>query len=184
MKVEVPNRLSKFYDSPAGFEIIIPAKRNYFYITFLGFWIMGWVVAEVWVIDMLISWNSGTEYSKIFLYSWLGAWTAGGVFSIYFWLWMAIGKEIIILNEMALSIKRDILGFGRTYEYVLNHINNMRYSAPGHTAYDFETGMSIIGIRGGLIAFDYGERTFRFGASIDEVEAKDIILEINRRHQF
>jgi hypothetical protein len=44
--------------------------------------------------------------------------------------------------------------------------------------------MRFWGIGGGLIAFDYGAKTFRFGASLDEAEAQDIVKELNRRHKF
>ncbi len=33
----------------------------------------------------------------------------------------------------------------------------------------------------GLIAFDYGARTFRIGSGVDEAEAKQVILIIQQR---
>jgi hypothetical protein len=33
----------------------------------------------------------------------------------------------------------------------------------------------------GSLAFDYGARTFRFGTSIDEAEAKQIVAEIQQK---
>jgi hypothetical protein len=44
--------------------------------------------------------------------------------------------------------------------------------------------MSFWGIGGGLIAFDYGAKTFRFGASVDESEARDIVSELKAIHAF
>jgi hypothetical protein len=37
------------------------------------------------------------------------------------------------------------------------------------------------GMSGGLIAFDYGAQTFRFGAGVDEAEAKHILEKITAR---
>ena len=34
----------------------------------------------------------------------------------------------------------------------------------------------------GVIAFDYGAKTFRFGSGLDEAEAKMILIEIAQRY--
>lgn len=33
----------------------------------------------------------------------------------------------------------------------------------------------------GMIAFDYGARTYRFGRGVDEAEAKQLVAELQRR---
>ena len=40
------------------------------------------------------------------------------------------------------------------------------------------------GIGGGLIAFDYGAKTFRFGAGVEEAEAQGIVTRLKSRHAF
>jgi hypothetical protein len=44
--------------------------------------------------------------------------------------------------------------------------------------------MQFWGIGGGPVTFDYGARTFRFGASVDEAEARDIVNQLKAQHSF
>ncbi len=184
VRVEIPQRRSTINDSPSGCEIVIPAKRNFFIIAFLGFWTIGWACGEVFAIRQLFFMPKGQNFPEIFLLAWLGAWTVGGAFAIYTWLWTVSGKERIRLRPAALSMKRDVLGFGRTREFDLNHVANIRVSTQNYNPFDFSSGMRFWGLGGGLIAFDYGAKTFRFGASIDEAEAKEIVNELAKRHRF
>ena len=67
MKVEVPGRRSTIMDSPDGFEIIIPGKRNFFIVAFLGFWTIGWACGEVFAIRQLFFANKGPNFPYISL---------------------------------------------------------------------------------------------------------------------
>jgi hypothetical protein len=106
-------------------------------------------------------------------------WTLGGGFAIYTWLWLAKGREIFILRPGTLVIRRDVLGLGRTREYDLPHTKNLPLSPATRNPYDFSAAMSFWGIGGG-----YGAKTFRFGASVDESEARDIVSELKAIHAF
>ena len=183
-RIEVPSRRSTIHDSPSGLEIVIPARRNFFTIAFIGFWLIGWACGEVFAIRQLFVVGKSPDFPGLFLLAWLGGWTVGGGFAIYAWLWTVVGKERIILRPGTLATKREVLGFGRSREYDLSHVSNVRISQQSHNPFDFGSGMRSLGIGGGMIAFDYGAKTFRFGASIDEVEAEDIVEELKKRHTF
>ena len=183
-RVELPALRSTIMDSPGGCELTIPAKRNFFAVAFLGFWTIGWACGEVFAIRQLFFEVKGENFPAIFLMAWLGAWTVGGVVAIYTWLWMVVGKERIVLKPATLSIQRDVLGFGKIREYDLNHVANLRLSPQTYNPFDMSSSLRFWGIGGGLVAFDYGAKTFRFGGSIDEAEAQNIINELNKRHKF
>jgi hypothetical protein len=117
-----------------------------------------------------------------FLIFWLLGWTAGGVFALYALLWLAVGKEIVSLRPGSLTIKLAVLGVGLTREYDLAHIKNLRVSP--EPANPFGWSMSFWGIGGGLIAFDYGAKTVRFAASIEEAEASQIVSDLEALHTF
>jgi hypothetical protein len=121
---------------------------------------------------------------KLFLGAWLLMWTVGGGVAIFAWLWMAKGVERILLRGDALVLKREVSGVGRTREYDLSHVGNLRVAPASWNPYDWSSAMQFWGIGGGLIAFDYGARTFRFGSSIDEAEARDIADQLKARHSF
>lgn len=44
--------------------------------------------------------------------------------------------------------------------------------------------MQFWGIGGGPIAFDYGSGTVRFGNSLDEAEAREVVRELKARYSF
>jgi hypothetical protein len=99
-------------------------------------------------------------------------WTVGGCVAIYIWLWNVAGHEIISLTPTSLTIRRDILGFGRSKEYDLPSVRNLRIDPwPENTNLTSRTQLLV----GGTIAFDYGAKTFRFGGGVDEAEASHLI---------
>ena len=67
-------------------------------------------------------------------------------------------------------------------EYGLVHVADLRVSAVLSTdPFGWSAGMRFWGLGGGLVAFDYGAKTFRVGAGIDEAEAKRIVDALRAR---
>ena len=180
-RVAVPSARSSVLDTPDGLTINIPARRNWFAILFLGFWLCGWAFGEVSVIRELAT--GKFKGSSLFLIGWLGAWTVGGGAAIYFWTWMLAGREIVTLAPTLLGVRRDILGFGRSREYDLPSIRNLRID---RSPIDNNLSGNALSrsMFGGTIAFDYGAKTFRFGGGIDEAEASQLIERLKSRYPF
>jgi hypothetical protein len=169
--------------SPKGLEIIIPSKKNIFLILFLFAWLIGWAVGEMTV--PMTFFNGNTQKgSSLFTIAWFVLWTIGGSFAIYIWLWNVTGKERITINNVSLTIKREIFGYGRAKEYEAARISNLRVSPQPFSAFNFSASLQFWGIGGGVIAFDYGARTCRFGSAVDEAEAVQIIEKIKERYRL
>lgn len=151
--------------------ITIPVKRNWFAFLFLFFWICGWAFGEVMATKHLFGDKTPGE-AKLFLLAWLGGWTVAGAFSIHAWLWQLSGREIIKLTTTTLNRRRALYGFGKTNEYGLPHVRNLR------VAYDSAAADDFWRLSGGAIAFDYGAKTYRFGIGLDEVEAQEIVRRV------
>jgi hypothetical protein len=115
---------------------------------------------------------------------WFAMWTLGGGFALYVFLWSLVGRERVLLSSSRLAIKRDLLGFGRLREYELAHVGDLRVSAPTFGYFDFRAGLQFWGIGGGVIAFDHGAATVRFGAALEEGEAKSIVATMRSRAGF
>lgn len=181
MKIQPAQARSTVSDEPGGLRIIMPVKRNWFLILFTGFWLCGWAVAESVVPVVLYQQvRAGTlGLESLFLLAWLGCWTVGGGFAIYAWLWNMAGKEVVFLNGMSLIVRREIYGFGRSKEFDLAHLRDLRCSPQGYGPWNASS--NGWGISGGNIAFDYGARTYRFGTGLDEAEAKHIVKAIKQR---
>ena len=120
----------------------------------------------------------------LFLIAWLGAWTVGGAFAIFMWLWNVFGKEVVLVNGLSLMTSRQIGNYGRTKEFALDQIRDLRASQPAFNPGNFSSGLQFWGLGGGSIAFDYGARTYRFGTSLDEAEAKHIVRAIKARFKI
>ncbi|MGH2687976.1 MAG: hypothetical protein ACRDKW_04095 [Actinomycetota bacterium] len=94
----------------------------------------------------------------------LAVWVVGSVHGAYAWLWQFAGREIVAVRPSSLVLRREIFGFGRSREYDLRHVRDVRVSPATRG-----------GIAIGPLAFDYGARTYRFGGGVDEAEARDLV---------
>lgn len=169
-------------DTSQGLRIVIPGRRSWFVIGFLGFWICGWAVAEIMVPLQLFHGDAPPD-GESFMRAWFGVWTVGGLSAIYAWLWQVIGKEIITAHGQTCTTRRDMGGFGFDKPYDLLQMQDLRVVPVGFNPVDFSSSLQLWGIGGGVIAFDYGAKTYRFGAGLDEVEAKQAVATIKQRYQ-
>lgn len=167
-------------DTPEGLRVVIPYRRSWFVSGFLGFWISGWAVAEVMVPVQFLKGNAPAEGASL-MYAWLAVWTVGGLLAIYAWLWQVIGKEIVTVHGQTLTTRRDVGGFGFDKVYDLVQMRNLHVEPAGFHPLDVSAALQLWGIGGGVIAFDHGARTYRFGAGLDEAEADQAMTAIQKR---
>jgi hypothetical protein len=167
-------------DTQEGLRVVIPYRRSWFVSGFLGFWISGWAVAEVMVPAQFLKGNAPAEGASL-MYAWLAVWTVGGLLAIYAWLWQVIGKEIVTVHGQTFTTRRDIGGFGFDKVYDLVQMRNLRVEPAGFHPLDVSAALQLWGIGGGVIAFDYGARTYRFGAGLDETEANQAVMAMKKR---
>jgi hypothetical protein len=75
------------------------------------------------------------------------------------------------------------LGFGRSREYDLTNVKNLRIArSPLNSNYGWNSpSQSMLG---GTIVFDYGSKTFHFGGGLDEAEASQLIERLKSRYPF
>jgi hypothetical protein len=158
----------------------IPSQKNWFVIVFLGFWLCGWLAGEIMVpLTFFDKESLGPE--ALFTVAWLAMWTVGGAFAIYTFAWSVAGKEIVSIDQSRLSVKRDVLGFGRLKEYALDHVANIRVASAPANMFDFKSAHQFWGTGGGQIAFDYGSGTIRLGSGVEEGEANSIVARLKER---
>jgi hypothetical protein len=170
-------------DTSQGLRIVMPCRRSWLVICFLGFWICGWGVGEIMVTRQLLN-GDAPPGGEVFMLTWLGVWTVGGVFAIYAWLWQMMGKEILTVQGQTFTTRRNIGEFGFDKEYDLVQMREVRVGDLGVNPFDFSSSLQLWGIGGGVIVFDYGARTHRFGVGLDEAEAKQIVTAIKQRYRI
>ena len=150
-------------------KIVIPARRQWFAMIFLSFWLCGWLVGELTALVILLS-GKAKGPPIAFLVFWLTFWTLGGTLALLNVLWMAAGREVITLEGPRLVIRQEIFGRGLTRTFDVARIRFFRVS-PVYRRGGFPFGL-------GLVAFDYGAKTYRFGIMIEEAEAGLLIEQL------
>ena len=150
-----------------GLTIRIPSKLNVFAVGFLMVWLCGWALGEVSVAKIIFFMLPKQPAPFAFLIVWLCFWTFGGLGAMYQLLWQFSGREIIKTSSSAFGIKRELPGYSRTREYDLSQVRRLRV-AP----------LFYRGVCRENLAFDYGSKTVRFGADVDEAEAGSILQTI------
>ncbi len=170
-------------DGPGGLGLLIPPRRNWFIILFMGFWLCMWAVGEIMVPIQFLK-GEIPGITVIFILAWLGVWTIGGALAIYLWLWNLMGRQIITMKGHTLTTRREIGGYGFDKEYDLTRVRDLRVSAMGRSAWDYSGILEFLGLGGGLVAFDYGAKTYRLGAGLDEAEAKFVVRKVTDRYSI
>ncbi|HEV2331622.1 MAG TPA: hypothetical protein VGV16_00545 [Gammaproteobacteria bacterium] len=96
--------------------------------------------------------------------------------------WLPLAVEVIRMNGRELIRSRKLFGIGRSSEYALADIKNLRVAPlpviPNLTDSRGNPGLML---HIGLIAFDYGYKTCRIGHGLEEPEARELVQRISTR---
>lgn len=171
----------------SGLLISIPSRKKWYLIIFMGIWIVGWAFGEVTVGGLILKGLLGNGTfggpPPLVMLIWFTLWTVGGVFALYTVLWQLVGKEEIEIDSHSITISQVIFSVRRSKEYTGKYIKDLRTSPMGiNEMHNWSRSLAIYGIGGGIIVFDYGAATIRFGNGIDEAEGKQIIAEIQQKY--
>jgi hypothetical protein len=160
----------------SGTELYILSKKDWgsliFIPVWLAFWTFGGITAMKWVI------HPGPSTPRAFITLWLAGWLFGEVWAIYWWLWTAFGKEIVTIREGVLSIKRDILGYGRTRSFPVRSIRDLRASGVFPSNSYWENYLVQLKLAGGTVGFEVQGQTKKFGIQLTEPEAQEVVREL------
>ena len=197
--VPVAGERAKYEDDGASLRVILPPRRSAFVVVFLAFWLAMWFVGARTAQHQLIT--PGANASRGFLMIWLTVWILGGVFAAYAFVWMLFGREIIELRPDELILRRALFGIGRSRAYALAQVKDLRIGPVVPEVFDgttfqrmfgerpqrrpdFSRAAAAWGLAGGPIVFDYGTRTIRCGACLDEAEGKMVVERLRRRNSW
>ena len=164
-----------------GIEIIVPPKKSGFISGFLVMWMLAWSYGEIFMVGRLV--HSNDQNADVFMMIWMCAWSIGGFVAVLLWLWNLKGREIILISGTEIRHYREYVLFSRSEMYECRHINNLRVNEVDLSSPDMARGSEFWGISGGMIAFDYGIGTGKFGLSIDDEEANHIVDVVKSRYQ-
>jgi len=166
--------------------ISIPSPKYWAMMAFLGLWLILWLAADLFVLWLMIFGGSDAPPAAILLIWWL-FWTIGGGLALYQFAWQVSGKEVVEVANQSIKLSQVCLGIHPSKEYSASHIRDLRVSSSNVNLnhpmlqWTYFYNQPWYHNMSGSLAFDYGARTFRFGMSIDEAEAKQIIAEIQEK---
>ncbi len=169
------NRVHKLL-SPTGFGIYITAKKEWWSLMFLPVWIAGWTFGGLMAMKWVL--HPGPSTPIAFISLWLLGWALGEGWAIYQWFWTAFGKEVVQIREGDLTIKREILGRGRTRTFPIGSVTDLRASGIFPSSSYWDNYLVQMRLRGGTVAFDSQGRTQRFGIQLTESEAQQVVQEL------
>jgi hypothetical protein len=156
--------------------ITIPARRHWFLMLFLPLWLCGWFMGETSAIHELVKGDGG---AGMFLVVWLTMWTVGGAIALLTLAWTIAGKEVLAVGSGLLTHRRQIGPIGITRAYDAHQVRDLRVTPVPEPRWG--RSQNPFSITDGPIAFDYGAKTIRVGAGVDEAEAKSLVETLRER---
>ena len=172
-------------------RITLPSRKQWLTIIPGGLFVVAWaaimMVVAVGGVLVLLQLLAHPEtlaaelFPLAFFTIWIGLFSVGGLIALYNTVWNLAGREVIDVSRQRIRLSRVIPGWGRSRDYLAEHIRDLRVS-PQFIPRLYRRQMSLFSLGEGLgqLAFDYGARTIRF-ADADEAEAKMILAEIRQR---
>jgi hypothetical protein len=180
MEVELQGARFTSEVTPEGYRWVIPARGNWLVLLLLCAWLVGWTIGELTVSGQLA--RGAGKTPDAFLAVWLLGWTCAGLFVAVSILWQLAGREIISVGPTTLCYRAEALALGRTRSFRAAEVKDLRATpAPSAFGYRRSWWPPIVGSGYGVVAFDYGARTFRIAPSLDEAEAKLLVKELSAR---
>jgi hypothetical protein len=179
MRIEPSKPRFTIQQIATGITVSAPARRNWFILLFLIAWLGGWTVGGASAMAKAV--QPGEH--QAFLLFWLVGWLLGEIYVLGVIMWQLAGREELTLAGGNLIHRVAIGGLSRAREFTGSNIKHMRTSPQTTSPWmDQARWMPpLFGAGQGAIAFDYGAKTYRVGAGLDEAEGRLVLAEIQKR---
>ena len=183
MKVRPSSRRWRIADEPDGFRISLPARRNWGLLVLLSLWLCGWAVGQMAVVRLVAA---GATFAGgmpgvdcLLVLAWLVIWTLAGMLALCAWAYNLAGRETVRFTSLSLTLRRAVCSVGPSREFDLSHVRNLRMTEPPADMRTWALYLWGAGTR--ALAFDYGAKTYRFAAGLEEPEAVELLRAIRER---
>lgn len=186
LNVTPPSQHSVITDESDEVIITIPSPAYYCGVLYmlgaLVGWFLGLIIAATAFSIQLEESPDSIPGGRLTAFLWIGFWIFGFLGVIIPYLWHITGRETIEVREHEIVVGRQVLWWRRNKRYKGDLINAMRVTAKVPLWRQYAYSSWPLGkTEYGVIAFDYGARTYYFGRGIDEAEGKRILAVIQQR---
>lgn len=96
-------------------------------------------------------------------------------------LWNLFGKELIMIDTEALSVKKSILGYGKANRYFFDNIKKFRYEKPDSTSLNTFLDNAYWSSGSEVFKLEYLGKNKSFGKKVEEKEANLLLRFLNDR---
>lgn len=136
-------------------------------------WVLAWTVCGSYVIYELFRMPRGQERS--FTLGFLAFWTYFEIRMVRVLLWRTKGFEKWRLKDGTLTIKDEILGFGRANDYFMENIRKLGLIDLDRTSWKWQMNESFWVMGGERLGFEHMGRKVVFGKGLTDVEAARVV---------
>jgi hypothetical protein len=124
---------------------------------------------------------------------WLVDCIMGWLFAAAIWaywvLWVLLGREVALIDEASLTLKRVTPVYTRTKVFELPDVRNLRATpdlwperaSQSWWARTLAADLTAVGLAGGRLAFDYHGRAIHLGVGLDLAQAQRVVNAITAR---
>ena len=137
-------------------------------------WVLAWTCCGAYVIYALFRMPSGQERS--FTLAFMAFWTYFEVRMVRVLLWRTKGFEKWRLKDGTLTIKDEILGYGRANDYFVENIRKLGLIDMDRTSWKWQLNDSFWVMGGERLGFEHLGKKIVFGKGLTDAEAKQVLV--------
>lgn len=136
-------------------------------------WALVAVVLFAWGYGLATGWQDLQDPSQAARRAWIAVtrlvWLAAGTFAFVRLGVVAMGRELVEVDDSCLRIRREIMGVGRSRVFDLSQVRGLRHVPPppvGHAPVERGWPPLPLSLLGGSVRFEGGGRTYELALGI------------------
>lgn len=188
----IGDRIS-FEDHPKSTTIIITPKRVMWKEILLGLWLAGFTFAGLYMIYLLFFGGLDTlevgvnfdeevrRQQQIYLIVFIAFWGYFEFVTLKTFFWIVKGRELIMIDAEAMSVKKSIFGYGKQHRFFFENIKKFRYEKPDSLSLNTFLDNSYWSTGSEVYKLEYFGKSKSFGRKIDQKDAAVLFRLLNDR---
>ncbi len=173
-------------DHKKSTTIVITPKRVLWKEILFGLWCAGFTFAGVYMIYLLafggmeelavgVNFDQSVyEQQQIYLAIFIAFWAYFEYATLKAFLWIVIGRELIMIDTEAVSIKKSFWRYGKSNRFFFENIKNFKYEKPDSLSLNTFLDNSYWSTGSDVFKLDYMGKSKKFGRKLEEKEAKQL----------
>lgn len=182
-------------DHEKSSTIVIMPKRVRWKDILLITWVIGFSFAGLYVIYLLFFGGLNTlevgenydqdirEQQIIYLAIFTGFWIYFEYMTMKVVLWYLFGKELLLIDNDGLTVKRSILSYGKAQRYFNENIKKIWYEKPDNTSMNQYFNNAYWSLGSDVLFLEFKDKKKSFGRRLDDKEAKLLLRFIQDRRK-